>query len=110
MDFRHAHKTDPCICSRISFTIYLNTGFEGGELEFLAGIRQDQMGFNPAHLSVSPATGSAAIFYQGLEEFAHDPLEVRKGCKYIMRADVMYRFESPELADIAQSIDTNSAL
>lgn len=103
MDFRHGPGEqfyDECVSSRISFTVYLNDDFDGGELDFLAGVNAAGTGFNGAHHRFVPRVGSAAIFYQGVPQFAHHPLQIRTACKHIMRADIMYRFSSKEDADV----------
>ena len=44
--------------------------------------------------------GSAVLFYQGVPEFAHMPHRITRGCKSIMRADVLYKFSSKAAADV----------
>lgn len=61
--------------SRITFMIYLNEDFEGGETSF------DQV-------SIQPKTGSALCF---IHEQKHEGCPVTKGIKYVLRSDVMYR-------------------
>jgi hypothetical protein len=99
LDYRHADHLDETIVSRISFTLYLNQDYEGGELDFVTGIRMDGS-HDGAHTTVNPTAGSAAIFYQGVPEFMHYPNEVRSGPKHILRADVLYKFQNKEDADV----------
>jgi hypothetical protein len=61
--------------SRITFMIYLNEDFEGGETSF------DQ-------ISITPKTGSALCF---IHEQKHEGSPVRNGIKYVLRSDVIYR-------------------
>lgn len=61
--------------SRITFMIYLNQDFEGGETSF------DQ-------ITIAPKTGSALCF---IHEQKHKGCPVKKGIKYVLRSDVMYR-------------------
>jgi len=61
--------------SRVTFMIYLNEDFEGGETNF------DQV-------SIKPKTGSALCF---IHEQKHEGCPVSKGIKYVLRSDVMYR-------------------
>jgi predicted 2-oxoglutarate/Fe(II)-dependent dioxygenase YbiX len=61
--------------SRITFMIYLNEGFEGGETAFDG-------------LSIKPKTGTALCF---IHEIKHEGSAVKNGIKYVLRSDVMYR-------------------
>jgi len=99
MDFRHGPDDDRNVASRISFTVYLNDTYEGGELGFIGKLRMDGS-YDGEHLREKSRKGSAALFYQGVPEFAHLPHAITSGCKSIMRADVLYRFEDEEAADV----------
>ncbi len=61
--------------SRITFMIYLNEDFEGGETSF-------------DEVSITPKTGSALCF---IHEQKHEGCPVKQGIKYVLRSDVMYR-------------------
>lgn len=61
--------------SRITFMIYLNEEFEGGETTFDA-------------LTIMPKTGQALCF---IHELKHEGRPVSSGVKYALRSDVMYR-------------------
>jgi prolyl 4-hydroxylase len=61
--------------SFVTFMIYLNDNFEGGETTF-----QD--------FWVEPKQGMALIF---LHELYHSGREVSQGIKYVLRTDVIYR-------------------
>ena len=61
--------------SRITFMIYLNADFEGGETAF-------------DMLSIRPQTGTALCF---IHEQKHEGCPVMSGTKYVLRSDVMYR-------------------
>lgn len=63
--------------SLVSFLVYLNEDFVGGETNFL------QLG-----RTVVPRTGLALLFQHRL---LHEGAEVREGCKYVLRSDLMYR-------------------
>jgi len=94
MDFRHTDNQE--ISSRISFTLYLNEDFSGGETSFVYGV--DNFGhYKTVVYDNKPRTGSAICFYQEVPEFYHCAKVVQGGFKSIMRADVMYRF--PQVKD-----------
>ncbi len=61
--------------SRITFMIYLNEDFEGGETAF-------------DDVSIEAKTGMALCF---IHEQKHEGCPVQSGCKYVLRSDVMYR-------------------
>ena len=61
--------------SRITFMIYLNEDFEGGETKF-------------DELVIKPKTGDALCF---IHEIKHEGCPVKNGTKYALRSDVMYR-------------------
>jgi predicted 2-oxoglutarate/Fe(II)-dependent dioxygenase YbiX len=60
--------------SLLTFMIYLNEGFTGGETWFKA-------------TSITPSTGMALVFNHDL---LHEGKEVISGRKYVLRSDVMY--------------------
>lgn len=60
--------------SRLTFLVFLNEGFEGGETVFPQG-------------RVVPKTGTALCFVHRL---LHEGAEVLAGRKYVLRSDVMY--------------------
>lgn len=61
--------------SRITFMIYLNEDFEGGETNF-------------NQLNIKPVTGNALCF---IHEQKHEGSSVKTGIKYVLRSDVMYK-------------------
>jgi prolyl 4-hydroxylase len=61
--------------SRFTMLVYLNDGFDGGETWF-------------RRMPIHPELGSALLFRHELE---HEGAEVRRGVKYLLRTDVMYR-------------------
>ena len=69
--------------SRLTFMVYLNEEFAGGETLF-------------EHLSVSPKTGMAILFAHG---YLHEGGEVFNGTKYVLRTDVMYSAQPFEIDD-----------
>jgi predicted 2-oxoglutarate/Fe(II)-dependent dioxygenase YbiX len=68
--------------SKLTFMVYLNHGFTGGETNFYdgwgAGLR----------LSVRPECGKALVF---VHRQLHEGAAVLSGRKYVLRTDVMYR-------------------
>lgn len=67
--------------SRLTFMIYLSEVEEGGETNFY------QAGMN-LQFSVQPSAGKALVFDHVR---LHEGAPVRKGRKYVLRTDVMYR-------------------
>lgn len=61
--------------SRITFMIYLNDDYEGGETKF-------------DNVTIKPTTGTALCF---IHEQKHEGCPVPNGTKYVLRTDVMYR-------------------
>jgi predicted 2-oxoglutarate/Fe(II)-dependent dioxygenase YbiX len=61
--------------SRITFMIYLNDDFEGGETSF-------------DEVIIQPKTGNALCF---IHELKHEGCPVKSGIKYALRSDVLYR-------------------
>ena len=61
--------------SRITFMIYLNDDFEGGETKF-------------NDVTIHPKTGTALCF---IHEQKHEGCPVPTGTKYVIRTDVMYK-------------------
>lgn len=75
------HKDGPwsergCV-SRLTFLLYLNEGFIGGETDF----RQ---------FKVFPKTGAALLF---VHDTWHEGAAVNDGVKYVLRSDVLYGHE-----------------
>lgn len=62
--------------SQLTFMVYLNDGFEGGETSF-------------DNVSIAPQQGMALFFVHGI---LHKGQPVTKGRKYVLRTDVMYRY------------------
>ncbi len=61
--------------SRITFMVYLNEDFMGGETAFDA-------------VTIAPRLGTALCF---IHELKHEGCPVISGTKYVLRSDVMYR-------------------
>lgn len=61
--------------SRITFLVYLNDDFEGGETAFESCI-------------IEPQKGTALCF---IHELKHEGIPVNVGTKYVLRSDVMYK-------------------
>jgi len=64
--------------SHVTFLVYLNEGFEGGETRV----------FTSGEHVVRPQRGMALLFAHKL---LHEGAEVSQGRKYVLRSDVMYR-------------------
>ena len=67
--------------SLLSFMVYLNEGFQGGETRFY----DDS---NKLRFAVRPRQGTALIFQHNQ---LHEGATVTEGRKYVLRTDVMYR-------------------
>jgi predicted 2-oxoglutarate/Fe(II)-dependent dioxygenase YbiX len=75
--------------SRLTFMIYLNDGFEGGDTRFYLNHNYLEL-FDPnvvPDVSVVPETGMALCFRH---ELRHEGARVIRGRKYVLRSDVMY--------------------
>ena len=64
--------------SRLTFMIYLNDDFEGGQTSF-------------KNCTIVPKTGLALLF---IPQIRHKGEPVTKGRKYVLRTDVMYRYKA----------------
>jgi len=62
---------------KVALMIYLNDNFVGGETTF-------------RNLKIHPKKGSCLVFFHDLE---HEGTKLISGEKYILRTDIMYRFE-----------------
>ena len=67
--------------SLLTFMVYLNDGFAGGETAFLDLERV-----------IAPRTGTALFFQHHL---LHEGREVTAGTKYVLRTDIMFRVHVP---------------
>jgi len=82
--------------SLLTFMIYLNGGFEGGETNFLENDQllqknadgKYQGDANKILESIVPEPGLALIF---LHPQMHEGARLKSGVKYILRSDIMYR-------------------
>ncbi|BCL40085.1 prolyl hydroxylase family protein [Nostoc sp. MS1] len=74
--------------SLLTFMIYLNEGFEGGETRFHLSPRYHE---ELPNISVVPVIGMALCF---VHELVHEGVTVVQGRKYVLRSDVMYRQQS----------------
>jgi predicted 2-oxoglutarate/Fe(II)-dependent dioxygenase YbiX len=74
--------------SELTFMVYLNDGFEGGDTVFSRG-RWDPYNCRfPWELRVHPERGKALLF---VHDQVHEGAAVTHGRKYVLRTDVMYR-------------------
>ncbi len=74
-----------CQVSLLTFMVYLNDPFEGGETRFFADM--DNVTYGLPSRCVRPETGMALVF---VHRIWHEGAEVRSGQKYVIRTDVMY--------------------
>ena len=75
--FDGAYRRSATEASLLTFMVYLNDGFQGGETDFLDLER-----------TIVPVRGTALLFQHML---LHEGCRVRSGVKYALRTDVMYR-------------------
>lgn len=73
----------PGAVSLYTMLVYLNDDFEGGETNFYKSKGKQ-------FLSVAPVRGMALLHTQGPLCALHEGAEVRSGCKWLLRTDVMY--------------------
>jgi predicted 2-oxoglutarate/Fe(II)-dependent dioxygenase YbiX len=67
--------------SRLTFMIYLNDDFDGGETRFFEA-------FGRLRLAVRPEVGKALVFVHAQ---LHEGAAIVRGRKYVLRTDVMFR-------------------
>lgn len=90
--FDGAFERSPLEQSHLTFMVYLNDDFEGGETQFnpkLYGRIQD----SDSTFQVKPVAGTLLVF---THRVLHQGATVTKGRKYVLRSDVMYRHESAD--------------
>jgi len=75
--------------SRLTFMVYLNGGFEGGQTVFYSEERVG--GLRKVVASVEPVAGMGLFF---AHEWWHEGAAVVSGRKYVLRTDVMYKSDS----------------
>lgn len=78
-----AFRRDADECSRLTFMVYLNDGFEGGETVFAVDGPNGR-----EFVSIEPSTGTVLLF---IHQQLHEGAELLAGRKYVLRSDVMYR-------------------
>jgi hypothetical protein len=74
----HWYQPTPTVTSLLTVLVYLNDDFEGGQTRFMEQL--DEV--------VEPERGAAVLFQHKIR---HEGCEVRRGKKYALRTDVMYR-------------------
>jgi len=72
--------------SRLTFMIYLNENFEGGQTVFYSESRIN--GLREMVASIEPRTGMGLFF---AHEWWHEGAPVLTGRKYVLRTDVMFK-------------------
>ena len=80
--------------SRLTFLIYLNDGFDGGCTTFyLPRVSATGAPEQLCARGVVPRAGSVLCFPQGnTASLLHEGSAVTRGCKYVIRTDVLYAF------------------
>ncbi len=71
--------------SLLTFMIYLNEGFEGGDTVFHLSRRYYE---DLPNIAVIPVTGMVLCF---VHELVHEGAPIIQGRKYVLRSDIMYR-------------------
>ncbi|MEH2438527.1 MAG: 2OG-Fe(II) oxygenase [Nostoc sp.] len=71
--------------SLLTFMIYLNEGFEGGDTLFHLSRRYYE---DLSNIAVIPATGMVLCF---VHDLVHEGAPIIQGRKYVLRSDIMYR-------------------
>lgn len=83
------YERSPTEQSALTFMVYLNDGFAGGETQF----RFRPLGMLPDggddEFEVVPEAGMALVFVHAV---LHQGAEVTSGRKYVLRSDIMYRW------------------
>lgn len=74
--------------SALTFMIYLNEEFEGGQTQFQVWSRNRSLGLEDR--AIVPSTGMALLFDHAIR---HQGAPVTEGVKYVLRSDVMFRRE-----------------
>ena len=83
----YVHDSVPSRRSRLTFLVYLNDDFEGGETTFFL---PSNAGGLDAH-GVTPQVGAILCFPQGnTASLIHEGSPVSRGVKYVARSDVLY--------------------
>ena len=75
--------------SYLTFMIYLNDNFEGGETSFEDSYSEESFD----EFQVTPRQGMALFFEHAIH---HKGESVTKGRKYVLRSDIMYGIETDE--------------
>ncbi|MCC5660241.1 2OG-Fe(II) oxygenase [Nostoc sp. XA010] len=71
--------------SLLTFMIYLNEGFEGGDTLFHLSLRYYE---DLPNVAVIPVTGMVLCF---VHDLVHEGAPIIQGRKYVLRSDIMYR-------------------
>eukprot|EP00536_Pseudo-nitzschia_multiseries_P005867 jgi/Psemu1/191681/e_gw1.118.89.1 len=83
--------------SYLTFLIYLNEGFDGGETKFYFPAKGGTADHSSSLVArgVIPKMGSVLVFPQGnTASLLHEGSAVTKGTKYVVRTDVIYKHGS----------------
>ena len=80
-----SYRRTNCEESLLTFMIYLNEGFEGGDTLFHLSRRYYE---DLPNIAVIPVTGMVLCF---VHELLHEGAPIIQGRKYVLRSDIMYR-------------------
>jgi hypothetical protein len=81
--------------SKLTFLMYLNDGFTGGETTFYIPSSSTTGGL--IKKAVNPLRGAALVFPQGnIASLVHEGSQVLEGTKYVIRSDVIYADEAAD--------------
>lgn len=87
---RFALRSPLRVKSRLTFLIYLNDDFEGGETTFFLPNKKSSSNGLTSY-KVRPMKGSVLVFPQGNEaSLLHEGTATTKGTKWVVRTDVLY--------------------
>jgi hypothetical protein len=83
---QHVKRVDGRI-SRYSLRVFLNGRAEG---DFDGGLSAFHVPFRPEPVVIEPETGLALLYPQGEQCTVQEETELLAGCKYILRADILF--------------------
>lgn len=100
--FDSGHRFAPHARTLLSFILYLNDDFAGGDTVFFPdGHSGDHMLYcDRTEVRVRPQTGSALVFpHFGADNPRHAGAPITSGCKYILRTDILFEHDPISFKD-----------
>eukprot|EP00935_MAST-01C_sp_MAST-1C-sp1_P000876 g876.t1 len=78
--------------SQMTFLLYLNDDFDGGQTTFYTPVAQDGDVVDVFVQAVEPKQGAALCFFHGTHELSalHESASIGSGTKFIIRSDVLF--------------------